>query len=45
MARELAVCDEKNAIAGAFCVDSTRRKYCTDYWDRVPQCRVTGIKP
>jgi hypothetical protein len=45
MARELAVCDEKNAIAGAICVDSIRRKYCTDYWDKVPQCRVTGIKP
>jgi hypothetical protein len=45
MAREIAACDEKNAVAAAFCVDRTRRKYCTDYWDKVPQCRVTGIKP
>lgn len=45
MARELAACDEKNALTRVFCVDRVRWRYCTDDWNKVPQCRVTGLKP
>ena len=45
MAREVTACEEKGAVAQVFCVDRVRWKYCSDYWNKVPQCMVTGIKP
>jgi hypothetical protein len=44
MARELAACEEKNALGKVFCVDRVRWRYCPDYWNKVPQCTVTSVR-